>query len=160
LFQRHEIGALLAAATAALFTLLNKLILPNYSAMSVAYYNLVIACLATMPFVLGEFQSPSPGQWLLLFALALLCTAGSHALFLRGMRYVEAHYATIVGCLEPIYGTLFAALFLAEYPSVRTLAGGSLILLATWLATILSIRRERMLAAETPGVLVGDTEQV
>lgn len=149
---------LLAAATAALFTVLNKQILPDYSAMSIAFYNLAIAGVATLPFAWSGVGVVTWYEWLLLILLALLCTAGSHALFLRGMRYVEAHYATIVGCLEPIYGTLFAALFLFEYPALRTLAGGSLILLATWLATVISVRRERMEAAEAPGALVGDSE--
>lgn len=35
---------------------------------------------------------------------------------------------SLVTCLEPVYGIVLAALLLSEIPSVRTLAGGVVIL--------------------------------
>ncbi len=49
-------------------------------------------------------------------------------LFLNSLRYLKAQLVSLVTCLEPVYGIVLAALLLSEIPSVRTLAGGVVIL--------------------------------
>jgi drug/metabolite transporter (DMT)-like permease len=52
------------------------------------------------------------------------------------MRYVKAQTASLINALEPVYGILFAFLFLHEIPSVRTLIGGGVILASQVLIVI------------------------
>ncbi|MEA3420281.1 MAG: DMT family transporter, partial [Acidobacteriota bacterium] len=66
---------------------------------------------------------------LLLAILGVLCTAGAHTLFIEGMKQIKAQTASIIHSLEPVYGIVFAFLFLQEMPSQRTILGGVIILL-------------------------------
>jgi drug/metabolite transporter (DMT)-like permease len=52
------------------------------------------------------------------------------------MRRVKAQTASIISSLEPVYGILFAVVFLGERPSLRTLAGGAVILTAVVLVSV------------------------
>jgi len=72
---------------------------------------------------------------LLIILLGVVFTAGAHALFIHGMTSIEAKTASIIGSLEAVYGIFFAALLLSEIPSMRTLVGGGVVLLATMYAT-------------------------
>ena len=72
----------------------------------------------------------------LLVVLGVVCTALAHTLFIRSLRVLSAHTASIVATLEPVYGIALAFLLLGEMPSARTLAGGALIVGAALLATV------------------------
>ncbi len=63
-------------------------------------------------------------------ALGVLNTALAGTLFLHGVRFVKVQHSSIVGLLEPVSAPLYAFVFLAQRPSVWTLAGGALILAA------------------------------
>jgi len=64
----------------------------------------------------------------LLALLGVFCTALSHGLFIKGLRYVRTQLASVTAGLEPVYGVLFAFLFLGEVPSLRIALGGIIIL--------------------------------
>jgi drug/metabolite transporter (DMT)-like permease len=71
----------------------------------------------------------------LLAFLGVVCTALSHALFIRGLNIsVRAQLASVIACLEPVYGIVFAYFLLHEIPSIHTLAGGAVILMSTLVA--------------------------
>ena len=48
--------------------------------------------------------------------------------------FFKARTAAVIFALEPVYGIAFAALLFGEQPSLRMLAGGALILFATFLS--------------------------
>ena len=77
-----------------------------------------------------------PARMLLLAILGIVCTALAHYLFIKSLRYVRAQLASVVTALESVYAILLAVLFLGEIPSLRTLAGGSVILGAVVVATL------------------------
>lgn len=66
--------------------------------------------------------------WPEFLTLGILCTTIPLMLFLSSLRYLKAQLVSLVTCLEPVYGIVLAALLLSEIPSVRTLAGGVVIL--------------------------------
>jgi predicted dehydrogenase len=59
----------------------------------------------------------------------------AHTLFIRSLRALSAHTASVVAALEPVYGIALALLLLGEMPPVRTLAGAVLIIGAALYAT-------------------------
>jgi drug/metabolite transporter (DMT)-like permease len=69
-------------------------------------------------------------------------------LFLGSLKSLRAQTASVIICLEPIYGIAFAWPLLGESPSLRTLMGGSLILLAAVGLTLHSARRARTVAVQ------------
>jgi drug/metabolite transporter (DMT)-like permease len=76
------------------------------------------------------------GQLGMLAFLGVVCTAISHALFIRGLIFVRAQLASVIACLEPVYGIVFAYFLLDEIPSIHTLAGGAIILMTTLVAMV------------------------
>jgi drug/metabolite transporter (DMT)-like permease len=72
----------------------------------------------------------------MLAILGVLCTALAHALFIRGLARVRAQLASVIAGLEPVYGIVFAYFLLNETPSVHTLTGGAVIVVATLVAML------------------------
>ena len=68
--------------------------------------------------------------WIQLLVLGGLFTALPHSLFTSGLRYLNAKTVSLLACLQPVYGTLFALFILNELPALMTLVGGVIIVLA------------------------------
>lgn len=129
----------LSGFTFAILSLLNRQWVRDYPPVVIAFFQNGTAALLLLPmFFCFEF-SINLNQVGLLMLLGVVCTAFSHALFIRGLADVRTQLAAIIACLEPVYGIVFAGVLLGEIPSASTMAGGALILLTTALAMV---RRE------------------
>jgi drug/metabolite transporter (DMT)-like permease len=122
----------LAGATFALLSVGNRWLGRNYTSVTISLYQEVVAALALLPALwLTPLAAPlTLSQALLLITLGLACTALAHTLFITGMRFVTAQLASLLACLEPVWGILFALALLGETPTARTLLGGAIILAA------------------------------
>jgi len=120
--------AIVSGLSFALFTLANRKAVTQVPARELAAWeNLVVATL-TLPWCLGEFTTLRAVDWLWIFMLGVFCTALSHSLLVSCLAKLKARTAGIVLALEPVYAILFAAILFAQYPSVRALIGGALII--------------------------------
>ncbi|MEP7274982.1 MAG: DMT family transporter [Betaproteobacteria bacterium] len=126
-----------AGLTFAILTLRNRRTVTRYGAVNLALWQNAFATLWLAPFALGGAATivPTHADLALLVVLGVACTALAHTLFIASMRRLSAHAASVVSVLEPVYGILFAALFIGERPDLRTLAGMVLVLSAALLAT-------------------------
>ena len=95
----------------------------------------MFATLILLPFLLTGSRSMGSKDLVLLALLGVFCTALSHGLFIKGLRYVRAQLASVTAGLEPVYGVLFAFLLLGEIPTLRIALGGIIILSATVFAS-------------------------
>jgi drug/metabolite transporter (DMT)-like permease len=86
-----------------------------------------VACLVLLPFALVQPVRPTGAEWLGLALLGVVFTAGTHGLFIRGLRTVPAKLASLICTLEPAYGIVASAMLLREIPSLKTLLGALLI---------------------------------
>ena len=68
--------------------------------------------------------------------LGVICTALAHTLFIRSLRVLSAHTASVVATMEPVYGIALAVLLLGERPNTATLTGGAIIVGAALWATL------------------------
>jgi drug/metabolite transporter (DMT)-like permease len=125
---------ILSGFTFAILSLLNRKWVREYPPVVIAFYQNAFAALLLLPMMAGLDVNIGAGQWGWLALLGVVCTALSHALFIRGLNYVRAQLASVIACLEPVYGIVFAYLLLDEIPSAHTLAGGAVILMTTLLA--------------------------
>jgi drug/metabolite transporter (DMT)-like permease len=73
---------------------------------------------------------------MLLAFLGVVCTGFAHSLFIRSMAFIKARTASVVACLEPVYGIVVAAFLLNEIPDMRVITGGGVILCAAAYASI------------------------
>jgi drug/metabolite transporter (DMT)-like permease len=122
--------------TFALLSLLNRQLLRRHGSITIALYQDAFAALALLPLAARDWPAWTLHEVALLLILGVLCTAVAHALFIAGLRGLTTRTASMITCLEPVYGTLLAALFLRELPTVRTLLGGVLILSVAFYATL------------------------
>jgi len=67
---------------------------------------------------------------LMALLLAALTTAFTFTLFTHGIKYVKVQHASIIGYLEPLSAPVYALLLLGQVPSLWTVAGGLLIVIA------------------------------
>ncbi|MEO8430462.1 MAG: DMT family transporter [Acidobacteriota bacterium] len=90
-------------------------------------YGNVLACAALFPFVAGDLSLTGRSAAILAF-LGFFQLAGAYFLFVRGLRYVTATQASLIGMLEPVSNPIWVFLFLGERPSVYAIAGGLVVL--------------------------------
>ncbi|MEB0030493.1 DMT family transporter [Undibacterium sp. RTI2.1] len=96
-----------------------------------------VACLSLLPMVIfyDAVTHISLEVWWGLVLLGVVFTALSHGLFMFSLRHVSARFASLLTSLEPVYGIALAFFILNEAPSVRTMVGCLIVLLATTVAT-------------------------
>ena len=75
-------------------------------------------------------------QWIYMFALGTVFTGIAHALFVQGLAHFSASFISILGCIQPLLGTLMGILILNEQPNISTWIGGGIILIAVIMATV------------------------
>jgi drug/metabolite transporter (DMT)-like permease len=131
---------LVSGFTFALLAVNNRALALRHAAGSIALWQNGCAALVLLPFVIAAPPMPSARDVAVLLVLGVACTALSHTLFIRGLRVLSAHTASVVAALEPMYGIALAFLLLGETPSARTLAGGALIVGAALFATMRGFR--------------------
>jgi drug/metabolite transporter (DMT)-like permease len=129
-----------AGLTFSVLTLLNRGLVQRHSNLVVAFYQDAFAALFLAPVAVFSSFRLSARSFLLLALLGIFCTAAAHSLFIKGMKHIQARTAAIISSLEPAYGIVLAFWFLGEIPSLRTLAGGTIILVA---ALTVSLRAKR-----------------
>jgi drug/metabolite transporter (DMT)-like permease len=78
-------------------------------------------------------ESFGPGIVASVLALAVACTALAYLIYFRLIADVGAARALTVTLLIPVFGVLWGVVFLGEVLSSSMLAGGALVIVATWL---------------------------
>lgn len=129
-----------AGLTFSVLTIFNRRLSQKYSSQLVAFYQDLFAMVFLLPVFLFVRPSLKTNDVLLLIFLGVVCTAGAHTLFIKGMKHVEAQTAAVLSSLEPVYGILLAFVFLGEIPALRTVLGGSIILWAVVSLTMGGLR--------------------
>ena len=122
--------------TFAILSLLNRKYVRQHSSLTIALYQDLFAAVALVPFVVLEWPTFAPRDVLLLGVLGVLCTAVAHSLFIAGLHGIKAGTASMIACLEPVYGAILAAILLDEIPSARILLGGAIVLGVAFCVTV------------------------
>jgi drug/metabolite transporter (DMT)-like permease len=132
---RGVLWGLLAGLTFSILSILNRKLAQKYSSLLITFYQDCSAALFLLPFLFILRPNLSIENILLLVVLGVFCTAAAHTLFIKGMRHIKAQKAAIISSLEPVYGIFLALLFLHEFPTLRTVLGGIIILAAVFAVT-------------------------
>jgi drug/metabolite transporter (DMT)-like permease len=125
-----------AGLSFSLLSVLNRMLASRNSSLTVAFYQDLFAGLFLLPVVLRTGLPFSGPDWVLIAVLGVFCTAGAHTLFIDGIKGAGARTASVLSSLEPVYGILLALAFLKESPSLRTVSGGAIVLIAALAATV------------------------
>jgi drug/metabolite transporter (DMT)-like permease len=142
--SRTGLGAAFGLFAAFLYSLRNILYrkhLKHYPSSTIMFYQVAIAAAVLIPFLSPGIDLFIDYRWVYLIALGVIFTAVSHTLYVQGLQAIRASTVGLISCLEPIYGMILAAVFLAETPGVKTVAGG-LIVVAAAIYTSVRVNRE------------------
>ena len=114
----------------------------TYPARHALLYQTLAVIVLLTPFSAQVVPDVSQTQWLQLALLGIFFTALPHTLFANSLRHLKAKTVSLVACMQVVYGTLFAALFLSEVPDWRTLAGGLIVICAAAYETVIHGRQK------------------
>lgn len=124
--------------TFAILSILNKKYVIRYSGLVISFYQDCAAAIVLLPFLFTVKPHFLLKDVLLLILLGIVFTGISHALFINGLSSVKAQTASIIASLEPVYGIIATALLIGEIPTLRMIAGGTVILGTAFYSTIIS----------------------
>lgn len=139
-------GIVLGVVSALTFALRNIGIqhyFSGYSGMHGMFYQFVVTSVLFLPFVGVLPTGIVGGDWQLLIICAIFFTAAPHVLFAGSISKVSAKTASLVACLQPLYGTFLGLVLLSEVPSMLTLLGGVIVLCAALFETVQSSKKQK-----------------
>lgn len=105
----------------------------------------LFAFLIAAPFAFPVTQS-RPADWALIVFIGVFQIGASYALMTKGLEKVTALEASLLLLVEPVLNPVWAWLVHGETPGAWPMLGGSLVLGATTLKSVLGARWERRLA--------------
>jgi DME family drug/metabolite transporter len=122
--------AVLAAVTFAALVLVSKPLAEAYGGLRTAFMEMSGAGLVLVPVAARTSWGHPTAAWAWLLVLGLAHTALGTAVYLAVLGRIPATHVGVLGYLEPAAVVLFGWLFLAESPSLFTVGGGCLIVVA------------------------------
>lgn len=130
--------AVLSGLLFALLSLSNRVSARGIEPVQAAMWQNLTIALCLLPLATPALPQLAPLDWLWIALLGALCTALAHSLFVASLRVLKARTAAVVFAMEPVYAIALAWLLFTEQPGLQTLAGGVLIVLATFLSARLA----------------------
>ncbi len=142
---------IVSAATFAVLSVYNRHLGQAHHSAVISFYQLATASIILIPLVVWGINH-EPWRAIVVPQLAFLgiiCTTVAHTIFITSLRTISAMQASVFASLEPVWGIAFAIVLLHEYPSLRSLIGGTLIISATLMVAMRQTRPPRP-RAESP----------
>ncbi len=127
------LGLALGLLSALIYSLRNILMKTQVDSLQgsvLMTYQAGITILLLLPSLFFFDSVPSPSAWPYLIGLGLITTAVGHTMLLACFRYFSVSTASLLTCIQPIYGILLGMLFFREFPGPSAIIGGALILSA------------------------------
>ena len=115
----------------------------TYPARHALFYQTLAVIVLLTPFSAQIIPEVNQTQWLQLLLLGIFFTALPHTLFANSLLHLKAKTVSLVACIQVVYGTLFAALFLTEIPDWTTIAGGIIVISTAVFETVSHSRQKK-----------------
>ena len=139
----YTIGILFGLVSSILYTFRNILIsvpAKRYDSSALMVVQIMAMVAVMIPFMGLYDYTGLTEQWAWIFLLALFTTALGHTLFVKSFQALNPTTSSILSCIVPVYGILWAFLILGEVPSTKTMIGGAIILSVVLLKTLRTSR--------------------
>ncbi|MEW6107615.1 MAG: EamA family transporter [Nitrospirota bacterium] len=123
------IAGVLSGITYALIIIIGRFLARNFSPLIITVLQNLMVVSLLLPFI-KEFPAEALGYFVV---LGLVHSTIAPLLYIRGLKEVMAGKAAILGYLEPVGAMMLAMFFFGEFPGIRSLLGGFLILFSGYL---------------------------
>lgn len=127
----------------AIRNLMHRKYFSHYSGAKAMAYQIMVICPCLILFVSDEFVGISWQTAGMLFLLGTVFTALPHAMVASALQHLRAKTFSLVACMQPFYGVIFAIVLLNEAPTWQTLIGGMIVVSAAVYETIKTQRNEK-----------------
>lgn len=123
----------------AIRNILMKDLVANHNSTMLMFYQTGLIVLMLAPiFIFVDFDMQSYTQQLPhLLILGFFTTAVGHTYLVSNFKNFSATSASLLSCVQPLYGNLLAFFFLSEIPTISTVTGGSIIVSAVILESFM-----------------------
>lgn len=128
--------AFLSALLYALIIIMSKFVLKGINALTLAFYSYIFSSATLSPILVNLNFGFSLETWILLIFLGIINSSFAFMLYLYGLKNVKAQEAAVLTYLEPVSALFFGFIFLSQKPTLITIIGGLLILIAGYVVTI------------------------
>jgi drug/metabolite transporter (DMT)-like permease len=133
---------LVSALAYALRNIFTRKVIVHYNGSVMMLFQLIVITIVLMPILFVETPGYSSIQyeWPLILTLAIVTTCLGHTLFITNLKHYDTITISLLNSIVPVYGILWGVIFLGEHPSLKTVLGGSLILVAFIIESIHSAK--------------------
>ena len=139
----YFIAVIFGIASAVFYSLRNLLMkreVERYDGSALMFYQILVVSIVLFPSVFYAEFHEVVSQWEPLLVLAILTTCIGHTLFLKSFKNFTITTASIMSSIQPVYGIILGAIFLSEIPSAKTIIGGTLIISAVIIESLISLK--------------------
>ncbi|MDU1910003.1 DMT family transporter [Fusobacterium sp.] len=136
------IFGIISSFSYAVLSLLNRKYVKKYKGVIIAFYEQVISFIILLPFFFIIKPVISEKELLLLLLLGTVFTGIAHTLFISSLKNVKTQTAGIISSLEPLYGIVFSIFLLNEFPSIKEIIGGTIILGTVFYSTMKNLKNK------------------
>lgn len=133
------ICGIISALSYALRNILMKNQVSKYNGLLIMYVQIMVVVIGLTPVFFFQGLKNISNHWHQIVLLALFTTVIGHTLFLMSFRNFSITTASIISCVQPIFGIILGAIFLGEYPHYTTYIGGIFIISAVLVESLRSI---------------------
>lgn len=99
----------------------------GYSAKHSLFYQTLVTFFVLLPFSYTAIPQVTSMQWGQLLILGVFFTAVPHTLFAFSLLNLKAKTVSLVACIQVVYASIFAMLFLGEWLDLSTILGGFIV---------------------------------
>jgi drug/metabolite transporter (DMT)-like permease len=115
---------------------LTRIVGPSTISTAEAFLDMLLV----LPLALWQFNRTGyrldSNAWVAAVVMGVFCTAIPYTLWIVGTKRVRVEHVTILGYIEPVAGPLFAVFLVGQMPTLWTVVGGTLILVAGLLIVV------------------------
>lgn len=133
------LGDILAAAGAAFiafYMVIGRIMRQRLSAVSytfIVYVSCTITLLLLDIITKTSFGPYSLKEWAIFLGLAVFCTILGHSIFSWSLEYVKPTFLSVAVLGEPVFATIWAAIFFLEFPNTWNVIGSIIIIAGIYL---------------------------
>lgn len=133
------LGDILAAAGAAFiafYMVIGRIMRQRLSAVSytfIVYVSCTITLLLLDIITKTSFGPYSLKDWAIFLGLAVFCTILGHSIFSWSLEYVKPTFLSVAVLGEPVFATIWAAIFFLEFPNTWNVIGSIIIIAGIYL---------------------------
>lgn len=146
--NNYTIAVLLGILSGVFYAVRNILMkqeIEKYNGSVLMMYQIIVVAIVLSPVLFFSNFNDALEQWAPVLTLAIVTTCIGHTLFLISLRNFSTTAASIMSSAQPLYAIVLGILFLSEYPSLKTIIGGTLIISAVVIESIRSLSKKAAL---------------